>query len=109
VGYPAALDGTDIITFATKKFQLSGETRVPSATEVLPNFVSSLSKCFRVEDHHRMLESIHHDSPEEEVRRRFDENLYVAGKQRYMTVRQGVIRRDRLIDLVHEEGSLLNE
>ena len=90
---------------ATNKFQISGETRVPPATEALPNFVSSLSKYFRVEDHHRMLESIYHDTPEEEVRNRFDENLYVTGKQRYMTVRDGVVRRDRLIDLIHEEGS----
>ena len=90
---------------ATNKFQISGETRVPPATEALPNFVSSLSKYFRVEDHHRMLESIYHDTPEEEVRKRFDENLYVTGKQRYMTVRDGVVRRDRLIDLIHEEGS----
>lgn len=91
---------------ATNKFQLSGETRVPpAATEALPNFVSSLSKYFRVEDHHRMLESIYHDTREEEVRKRFDENLYVTGKQRYMTVRDGVVRRDRLIDLIHEEGS----
>ncbi|MGB8769886.1 MAG: hypothetical protein WCC92_09740 [Candidatus Korobacteraceae bacterium] len=74
-----------------------------TGAEILPNFVSSLSKYFRVEDHHRMLESIHHDTPEEDLRQRFDENLYVTGKQRYMTVQNGIVRRDRLVDLIHEE------
>ncbi len=50
-----------------------------------------------------MLESIHHDTPEEDLRQRFDENLYVTGKQRYMTVQNGIVRRDRLVDLIHEE------
>jgi hypothetical protein len=72
--------------------------------EVLPNFVSSLSKYFRVEEHHHMLESIDHDTPEQELRQRFGENLYATGKQRYLTVNDGVVRRDRLIDLIHAQG-----
>jgi len=78
---------------------------VSTPVENLPNFVSSLSKYFRVEDHHHMLKSIYHDTPEKDVRGRFDEDLYVTGKQRYLTVRNGLVRKDRLIDLIHEEGT----
>lgn len=78
---------------------------MPAVAEKLPSFVSSLSKYFRVEDHHHMLQSIYHDTPEEDLRRRFEENLFVTGKQRYMTVRDGIVRKDRLIDLIHEEGT----
>jgi hypothetical protein len=79
---------------------------VPAATEILPNFVSSLSKYYRVEAHYQILRSVDHDTPEAELRRQFDDNLFVTGKQRYMTVRDGVVLRDRLIDLIHEEETL---
>ena len=77
---------------------------MPATAEILPNFVSSLSKYYRVEAHYHILQSIEHDTPEAELRRRFDDDLFATGKQRYMTVRDGMVLRDRLIDLIHADG-----
>lgn len=69
----------------------------------LPHFVSSLSKYYRVEDHYPLVASITQDIPESDLRSHFDHDLYATGKQRYLTVRNGVVLRDKLVDFVHEE------
>lgn len=70
----------------------------------LPHFVASLSKYFRVEDHYALIASISNDTPESVLSNRFDRNLYVTAKQRYLIVKNGIVIRDKLIDLVHEEN-----
>jgi len=70
----------------------------------LPNYRASLSKYYRAKDHHPLIASIENDLPEEVLRKRFDENLYATGKQRYLIVRNGIVIRDRLVDFVHDEG-----
>ncbi len=72
--------------------------------ERLPQFEASLSKYFRVEDHFDLVSSISHDTPEAELRDRFDIDLYVTAKARYLTVKDKLVVRDRLIDLIQEEG-----
>jgi hypothetical protein len=72
----------------------------------LPNFVSSLSKYFRAEDHYKILAHLHHDTPEADVRRMFGDTLFQTAQGRYLTVKNGLVVRDRLIDLVHEEGRI---
>jgi hypothetical protein len=57
-----------------------------------------------VEDHFDLVSSISHDTAEAELRDRFDIDLYVTGKARYLTVKDKVVVRDRLIDFIHEEG-----
>lgn len=70
----------------------------------LPQFEASLSKYFRVEDHCALLASISHDTPESQLRSRFDTDLYVTARARYLIVKDKVVIRDRLIDFIHEEG-----
>ena len=70
----------------------------------LPQFEASLSKYFRVEDHCALLASISNDIPESELRARFDTDLYVTARARYLIVKDRIVIRDRLIDLIHEEG-----
>jgi len=74
--------------------------------ETLPDFVSSLSKYYRVEAHYGLLKSIEKDVSEYDLRHKFDRELYATGSKRYLTVKDGVVFRDRLIDFIHEEGSL---
>ncbi len=76
--------------------------------EILPDFISSLSKYYRVEAHYGLLKSIDKDISEYDLRQKFDRELYATGSKRYLTVTDGVVRRDRLIDFIHEEG-VLNE
>ena len=70
----------------------------------LPQFEASLSKYFRVEDHCALLASISNDTPESDLRMKFDTDLYVTARARYLIVRDKIVIRDRLIDLIHEEG-----
>src|ERR1039458_7440754 len=72
--------------------------------EALPQFEASLSKYFRVEDHFDLVASISHDTPESELRARFDTDLYVTARARYLIVKDKIVFRDKLIDLIHEEG-----
>jgi hypothetical protein len=72
----------------------------------LPNFISSLSKYFRAEDHYKILAHIHNDMPESEVRRKFGDTLFQTAQGRYLTVKNGFVVRDKLVDLVHEEGRI---
>jgi hypothetical protein len=74
--------------------------RVPSP---LPQFVSSLSKYYRAEDHYPLIASILQDTPESEIRKRFGENLYATGRKRYLTIKNRTVIKDRLVDFVHEE------
>lgn len=78
-------------------------------TNPLPNFVSSLSKYIRVEDHYRVLASIKHDVREGELRKRFGDTLIATAKQRYLVTTGGRVIRDKLIDLIHEEGHLTSK
>jgi hypothetical protein len=78
--------------------------RLKEMPEALPQFEASLSKYFRVEDHFALVASISHDTPEAELRDRFDIDLYVTAKARYLIVKDKVVVRDKLIDLIHEEG-----
>jgi hypothetical protein len=73
-------------------------------SDPLPKFEASLSKYFRVEDHFSLVESIDHDSPEADLRSRFDADLYVTARARYLFVKDKVVYRDKLIDFIHEEG-----
>lgn len=75
----------------------------------LPQFEASLSKYFRVEEHFVLVASISHDTPEAELRARFDINLYVTAKARYLIVKDKVVLRDKLIDLIHEEGGFTEQ
>ncbi len=69
----------------------------------LPQFVSSLSKYYRAEDHYPLIASILRDTPESELRQRFGENLYATGRMRYLTVQNRTVIKDKLVDFVHEE------
>ena len=75
-----------------------------SMADPLPQFEASLSKYFRVEDHFALVASIFHDTPETELRARFDNDLYVTARARYLIVKDGIVFRDKLIDFIHEEG-----
>jgi hypothetical protein len=70
----------------------------------LPQFVSSLSKYYRAEDHYPLIASILHDTPESELRAQFGENLYATGRKRYLIVRNRIVIKDKLVDFVHEEN-----
>jgi len=70
----------------------------------LPQFVSSLSKYYRVEDHYALIASISRDTPESVVRAQFDRDLYATAKQRYLAVKNKIVIKDKLVDLVHDEG-----
>ena len=69
----------------------------------LPQFVSSLSKYYRAEDHYPLIASILHDTPESELRDRFGQNLYATARKRYLIVKNRIVIRDKLVDFVHEE------
>jgi hypothetical protein len=71
----------------------------------LPQFVGSLSKYIRAEKYYELLSSITQDIPEAELRARFGPNLYATAKARYLLVENGIVRRDKLVDLIHDEGA----
>ena len=71
----------------------------------MPQFVGSLSKYIRAEKYYELRSSIAHDTPESELRARFDPNLNATAKARYLIVENGIVRRDKLVDLVHDEGA----
>jgi hypothetical protein len=74
-------------------------------SDTLPQYVASLSKYIRVEKYYDLLSSITHDIPESQLRAQFDPDLYTTAKARYLVVENGVVRRDKLVDLIHEEGT----
>lgn len=71
----------------------------------LPQFVGSLSKYIRAEKYYDLLSSITHDIPESQLRAKFDPNLYATARARYLIVEEGMVRRDKLVDLIHDEGA----
>jgi hypothetical protein len=70
----------------------------------LPQFIASLSKYYRVEDHYSLIALIVHDIPESDLRSQVDHDLYATAKARYLTVINGIVLRDKLVDLVHNEN-----
>lgn len=71
----------------------------------LPQYVASLSKYYRVEDHYKLIASISNDVTEASLRSQFDRDLYATAKGRYLIVRDGIVLRDKLVDLIHDESS----
>ncbi|MGB8471429.1 MAG: hypothetical protein WA320_00190 [Candidatus Sulfotelmatobacter sp.] len=70
----------------------------------LPQYVGSLSKYIRAEKYYELLSSITHDIPEPQLAK-FDPNLYATARARYLIVEEGIVRRDKLVDLIHDEGA----
>lgn len=71
----------------------------------LPQHVGSLSKYIRAERYYDLLSAIVHDVPESQLRAKFDPNLYATARARYLTVENGIVHRDKLVDLIHNEGA----
>ena len=74
------------------------------AQNPLPDSPSSLSKYIPLEDHYNLLRSIKNDTTLESLKAMFQEHLVVTARKRYFTEAGGVVRRDKLIDLIQEEG-----
>ena len=74
------------------------------AASPLPDSRSSLSKYIPLEDHYKLLRSIKNDTTLEALKGSFQDHLVVTARKRYFTEAGGVVRRDKLIDLIHEEG-----
>lgn len=73
--------------------------------DVLPQYVGSLSKYIRAERYYDLLSSITGDISESELRAKFDPDLYATARARYLIIENGIVRHDKLVDLVHEEGA----
>jgi hypothetical protein len=71
----------------------------------LPQYGGSLSKYIRAEKYYDLLSSITHDIREAQLRAKFDPDLYATAKARYLVVENGFVRRDKLVDLIHDEGA----
>jgi len=80
-----------------------------SLTDVLPQYVGSLSKYIRAERYYDLLAAIKHDIPEAELRAQFDPNLYATARARYLIISDGIVRRDKLVDFIHEQGSFTEQ
>lgn len=74
------------------------------AASPLPDFRSSLSKYIPIEEHWKLLRSLKKDIPSAQIEG-FEEAIIVTARQRYFREEEGIVRRDRLIDLVQEEGT----
>jgi len=73
--------------------------------ELLPEYIASLSKYIAAQSHYELLAYIGHDVSSTEIRAKFGDELYATAKARYLTVEGNIVKRDRLIDLVHDEGA----
>ncbi len=71
----------------------------------LPNSESSLSKYITLEAHYSVLKQIEHDTTLEALRSTFDPDHIATARKRYFLERDGFIRRDKLIELIQEEGA----
>lgn len=71
----------------------------------LPQYVGSLSKYIRAEKYYELLSSITHDIPESHLRAKSDPNLFATAKAPYLLVEKGMVRRDELVHLIHDEGA----
>jgi hypothetical protein len=68
-----------------------------------------LSKYITLESHFALLQSIHNDVPYTELIPSNDEGVLTTGRKRYFVERDGIVIRDKLIDLVHAEGRLTDQ
>jgi hypothetical protein len=75
------------------------------ASSVLPDSRSSLTKYIWLEDHYKLLKHIKNDTTVHKLKERFAENVVATACKRYLAVDGARVRRDKLIDLVHEEGA----
>src|SRR5215831_5389787 len=74
-------------------------------SDLLPDVFTSLSKYHTIEDHYRLIASIHSDTSESELRARSTNPHHVATARRYLLIRNGIVIRDRLIDFIQSEGN----
>jgi hypothetical protein len=74
------------------------------AASPFPDSPSSLSKYIPLEDHYKLLRSIKNDTTLDSLKATFQDHLVVTARKRYFTEVGGVVRRDKLIDLIQEEG-----
>lgn len=70
----------------------------------LPDSRSSLTKFIWLKTHYDLLKSINNDTTIEELRTSFDPNVVATARKRYLIEEDGLVRRDKLVDLIHEEG-----
>lgn len=71
----------------------------------LPDSRSSLTKYIWLKAHYDLLKSIRNDTTVEKLKTRFDEDVVATARKRYLTEEAGFVRRDKLVDLIHDEGS----
>lgn len=78
------------------------------ATSPFPDSSSSLSKYIPLEDHYKLLRSIKNDTTLDSLKTAFQDHLVVTARKRYFTEVGGTVRRDKLVDLIQEEGKFTN-
>jgi hypothetical protein len=71
----------------------------------LPDSRSSLTKYIWLKAHYELLKSIENDTTVERLKADFDHDIVATARKRYLTEEAGVVRRDKLIDLIQEEGA----
>lgn len=69
----------------------------------LPDSRSSLSKYIPLLAHYKLLSSIKNDTPVRALQATFDPDVVATARKRYLIEQSGVVRRDKLIDLIQEE------
>jgi hypothetical protein len=72
----------------------------------LPDSKSSLTKFISLEAHYNLLRFIKNDTTLQALRAEFDVDVVATARQRYLLEQGRVVRRDKLIDLIHAEGQL---
>jgi len=72
---------------------------------VLPDSRSSLTKYIWLEDHYKLLQHIKKDTTVHKLKEKFPDEIVATAVKRYLTVSGAAVRRDKLIDLIQEEGS----
>jgi hypothetical protein len=72
---------------------------------VLPDSRSSLTKYIWLEDHYKLLRHIKNDTTVHKLKEKFPDEIVATAVKRYLTVSGAAVRRDKLIDLIQEEGS----
>jgi hypothetical protein len=74
------------------------------AASPLPDSRSSLTKYIWLKAHYDVLRSIKSDTTLEALRANFDPDVVATARKRYLIEEDGLVRRDKLIDLIQEEG-----
>jgi hypothetical protein len=77
------------------------------ASTVPPDSPSSLTKYIELEAHYKLLKHIKNDTTVDKLKEQFDEDVVATARKRYFTVEGTLVRRDKLIDLVQEEGAFI--